>query len=131
MSEVKTNKLTGTSTAGSILVTGEGNSTTTNLQQGLVKSWCHFNGTAGSVSFEDSFNKSSITDVATGRFTTAFTNNMGNAHYAETPSSSYLSGIWDQTNMTSSSCQIFTADSPSGALSDREPTVSVTTGDLA
>ena len=35
MSEVKTNKLTGTSTAGSISVVAEGNSTTTNLQQGL------------------------------------------------------------------------------------------------
>jgi hypothetical protein len=35
MSEVKTNKLTGTSTAGSILVTGEGNSTTTNLATGV------------------------------------------------------------------------------------------------
>ncbi len=110
---------------------GSGISSGPNAVEGLAKSWCHFNGTAGSVSFEDSFNKSSITDVATGRFTTAFTNNMGNAHYAETPSSSYLSGIWDQTNMISSSCQIFTADSPSGALSDREPTVSVTIGDLA
>ena len=37
MSEIKTNKLTGTSTAGSILVTSEGNSTTTNLQQGFGK----------------------------------------------------------------------------------------------
>ena len=37
MSEILVNKLTGTSTAGSILVTGEGNSTTTNLQQGLAK----------------------------------------------------------------------------------------------
>ena len=37
MSEILVNKLTGTSTAGSIVVTGEGNSTTTNLQQGLAK----------------------------------------------------------------------------------------------
>ena len=34
-SELKVNKLTGVTTAGSISVTGEGNSTTTNLQQGL------------------------------------------------------------------------------------------------
>ena len=44
MSEILVNKLTGTSTAGSILVTGEGNSTTTNLQQGLAKAWVNFNG---------------------------------------------------------------------------------------
>ena len=33
-SELKVDKFTGVTTAGSILVTGEGNSTTTNLQQG-------------------------------------------------------------------------------------------------
>jgi hypothetical protein len=46
MSEILVNKLTGTSTAGSILVTGEGNSTTTNLQQGLCKVWSRFNGSS-------------------------------------------------------------------------------------
>ena len=40
MSTVIVNTLTGTSTAGSISVTGEGGSTTTNLQQGLIKVWC-------------------------------------------------------------------------------------------
>ena len=57
MSEIKTDKLTGTSTAGSILVTGEGNSTTTNLQQGLAKAWMSFNGSS-TVSTNDSFNTS-------------------------------------------------------------------------
>ena len=42
MSTIKTNTLTGTTSAGSILVTGEGGSTTTNLQQGLNKVWCHY-----------------------------------------------------------------------------------------
>ncbi|BCV05612.1 MAG: hypothetical protein CM15mV112_060 [uncultured marine virus] len=37
-STLKINTLTGVSTAGSIAVTGEGNSTTTNLQQGF-ESW--------------------------------------------------------------------------------------------
>ena len=36
-SELKVDKFTGVTTAGSIDVTGEGNSTTTNLQQGLAK----------------------------------------------------------------------------------------------
>ena len=36
MSTILVNTLTGTSTAGSIAVTGEGNSTTTNLQQGTL-----------------------------------------------------------------------------------------------
>ena len=64
MSEIKTNKLTGTSTAGSILVTGEGNSTTTNLQQGLAKAWAHVASAFGSL--PDSFNISSIDDDGTG-----------------------------------------------------------------
>ena len=45
-SQLKVDTLTGVTTAGSIVVTGEGNSTTTNLQQGLAKAWCHFDGTA-------------------------------------------------------------------------------------
>tara|TARA_R110000822_G_scaffold293402_1_gene415425 strand:+ start:249 stop:671 length:423 start_codon:yes stop_codon:yes gene_type:complete len=72
MSEILVNKLTGTTTAGSILVTGEGNSTTTNLQQGLCKSWITSvdNGT----SISDSLNVSSTADTATGRQKVAITN---------------------------------------------------------
>ena len=75
MSEIKTNKLTGTSTAGSILVTGEGNSTTTNLQQGLAKAWIQHNaGTA----ITNSLNYASILDVGTGNYRPNYTNNMAN-----------------------------------------------------
>jgi len=81
MSEIKTNKLTGTSTAGSILVTGEGNSTTTSLQQGLCKTWVNFTGIS-STAARDSFNVSSLTDDGTGRTTIAFSNNMANANYS-------------------------------------------------
>ena len=66
MSEVKTDKLTGVGTAGSIVVTGEGNSTTTNLQQGLAKAWAHVASAFGSL--PDSFNISSIDDDGTGEF---------------------------------------------------------------
>ena len=59
MSTVKVNTLTGTTTAGSISVTGEGNSTTTNLQQGLTKVWHNFDGQS-TVATRDSFNVSSI-----------------------------------------------------------------------
>ena len=81
MSEIKTNKLTGTSTAGSILVTGEGNSTTTNLQQGLAKCWIRFNGT-GTISINDSFNVSGIVDEGTGEYTVTINNDMANDDYA-------------------------------------------------
>ena len=81
MATLKTNTLTGTSTAGSIAVTGEGNSTTTNLQQGLCKAWVNFDGVT-TTAIDDSFNFGSITDVSTGRTTHTFTNNMGNANWS-------------------------------------------------
>ena len=80
MATLKTNTLTGTSTAGSIAVTGEGNSTTTNLQQGLAKMW-HRSSDAASPT--DSLNVSGGTDNGTGDFTYAFTNNMGNANFGQ------------------------------------------------
>ena len=59
---LKVDALTGVTTAGSISVTGEGNSTTTNLQQGLAKAWVNF--IQGGPTARDSFNLSSLTDVA-------------------------------------------------------------------
>ena len=70
MSTVKTNTLTGTTSAGSIVVTGEGGSTTTNLQQGLTKMWVH----AHQDAVQDSFNIASSTDAGTGDFTFTATN---------------------------------------------------------
>ena len=81
MSTILVNTLTGTSTAGSIAVTGEGNSTTTNLQQGLAKGWCNFDGSLSSLSPRDSLNSSSLTDNGTGNYTNTLTNNMGNVNY--------------------------------------------------
>jgi hypothetical protein len=78
-SVLKVNTLTGVTTAGSIAVTGEGNSTTTNLQQGLCKAW-HLSSDAAVPT--DSFNISGGTDNGTGDYSYAFSNNMGNVNYA-------------------------------------------------
>jgi len=93
MSTAKVNTLTGTTTAGSISVTGEGNSTTTNLQQGLLKSWVDI--PADGASLNDSFNIGSSTDSGTGDRRVAFTNNMATANYAIT------TGVLDYTAGTS------------------------------
>ena len=69
----KIDTLKGKTTAGSISVQGEGTATT-NLQQGLIKHWCHFKMNTAAVN--DSFNNSSITDQATGQFTMNLTNSM-------------------------------------------------------
>ena len=82
---LKVDAITGVTTAGSISVTGEGNSTTTNLQQGLVKQWVRTFG-AG-VTVADSFNTASVTDSGVGLYAPQFTNNMGNTNYAVLSSS--------------------------------------------
>ena len=82
-SQLKVDTITGVSTAGSIAVTGEGNSTTTNLQQGLAKHFCIFNGT-GTVAVDESFNNSSLTDNGVGQYAVTFTNAFKNLHFALT-----------------------------------------------
>ena len=72
-------KLTMNST-GQTTIVGEGGTTTTSVQQGLIKVWLQYNSDGNSI--YDSFNVGSVTDRATGNFTTTFTNNMGNDDYA-------------------------------------------------
>jgi len=79
-SQLKVDTLTGVTTAGSIDVTGEGNSTTTNLQQGLAKGWLKFD--QDNTTADDSHNVSSVTDVSTGVFNQNHSNNMANANYS-------------------------------------------------
>jgi len=81
-SELKVDKFTGVTTAGSIDVTGEGNSTTTNLQQGLAKVWVNYDSTASSDYVRDSFNVASTTDGATGSHDISFSNSTASVNYA-------------------------------------------------
>jgi hypothetical protein len=79
-SELRVDNLKGSTTGGSINVLGEGTSATTNLQQGLVKAWCNYDGDNNSIS--DNFNIGSITDVNTGIHQFGFTNVMSNVNYS-------------------------------------------------
>ena len=79
-SVLKVDKFTGVTTAGSIDVVGEGNSTTTNLQQGLCKAWCNFNQATPAIT--DSFNISSVSDDSNGKHTISFSSNFGSTTYA-------------------------------------------------
>ena len=64
-SELRVDNLKGSTTGGSINVLGEGTSATTNLQQGLSKSWITFT-SAASFTNRDSFNVSSLGDGGAG-----------------------------------------------------------------
>lgn len=79
-SEIAIDKLKGASSASSISVVGEGGTTTTNLQQGLVKSWISAN--FSSQAYNDSFNQSSLSDEGVGSFRFTLTNNFANVNYA-------------------------------------------------
>ena len=96
MSTLVTNTITGLSTAAnitigstpvvsasatSLTIRGEG-SAQTSIQQGIAKSWIHYEGDETSDVLKDSFNMAGITDLAAGRHSVTYTNNMNNAFYA-------------------------------------------------
>ena len=99
MATLKTNTLTGTTTAGSIAVTGEGNSTTTNLQQGLCKAFI----LANQITASDSFNCSGTTDHGTGDYTYTLTNGFSNSTWVlshEAGHSGVTMGFYIEENST-------------------------------
>ena len=91
MSTLLLNTLTGKTSAGSIVVTGEGGSTTTNLQQGLSKCWVNLIGT-GTAAINDSFNTSGITDNGTGEYTISIANDFSAVNYSLTTGVRGVSG---------------------------------------
>ena len=93
---VKLDTVKGYTSAASISVVGEGGSTTTNLQQGLIKVWCSQDGTASNAAAYDSFNVSGTTDNGTGDYTVTISNDMSNINYSVT------SGGGQQTGSISS-----------------------------
>ena len=80
-SELIVDELTGRASAGSIAVTAEGGTVTTNLQQGLCKSWAYIHGT-DTFALINSFNTASATDNGSGDYTTVRTNAFSNDDFA-------------------------------------------------
>ena len=102
---------------------------TQNTVQGLAKNWCSFDGTAGTLSFEDSFNSASLTDNGTGNYSVNFTNAMTNAFF-------YCNG--DAFALRHVNCESRTTAryririyNTSNSAVDREGTRGVAHGDLA
>ena len=85
--KIKTNVFEGQTTVGSIDVTSEGTSTTTNLQQGLAKVWCKLSGAAQTIN--DSFNLSSRTDNAVGQTELTFSSAFGSVHFSKTATADF------------------------------------------
>ena len=126
---LKVDTITGVTTAGSIAITGEGNSTTTNLQQGLAKAWGDCTHEAA---ITDSLNLSGGVDNGVGDYTYSFTNNMAAGNYSIPINVGYASLIsFDNNEQTTSSynLRLFTrADSLTAADATNHSTLH---GDLA
>ena len=136
-SELKVDKFTGVTTAGSILVTGEGNSTTTNLQQGLTKVWCSADENT-SVVIRDSFNTASLTDNSAANTSFNFTSAMGNTSFSGVSTSSgegsvasYDVQVEVSASRTSSLFRVLSVNYNNGAQNDSEFKNIQIAGDLA
>ena len=111
MSTLRTNALEGVDAKNSItIVAGAGNITTTNVQEGICKSWVNFDGTASGAASRDSFNVSSMTDGGTGNYTVSINNDMNDANYCCMLHASQDSGnrasLNNRTAQTASSIQL-------------------------
>ena len=133
-SELEVDKISGTTTAGSIVVTGEGGSTTTNLQQGLAKAFI-FSNQATAVK---SFNMTATTDHGTGDYTFSITNNMEDAnwmhmHNAGLEGETY--GLYLEKNLSdgnkTTGARRFLPNSQSNSVQDASNIQQVCFGDLA
>ena len=133
-SQLNVDTIKGKSTAGSISIQGEG-SKTTNLQQGLIKVWNNFDGTAANAASRDTFNVSGMTDDTTGTATTSYTNVMNNANYPAITigedDSSNQGPSGEQTSVTTSSIQFETRYQGNNTVYDLDRCHVMISGDLA
>ena len=128
-SQLKVDTITGVSTAGSVAVTGEGNSTTTNLQQGLAKAWCNFQGTS-TISVHDGFNSASLTDVATGSYKVNYTSAMNSDKYGYAFCANAQTDVGMDDNATTY-CHLFVRQGWDTTTTDIAEPCCIIHGDLA
>ena len=135
MSTILVNTLTGTTTAGSIAVTGEGNSTTTNLQQGLAKAWSHVSQSSTQV-LDGNLNVSSITDGGSGETSCTFTSAMADSVWSATVSPGSANAdnrhlTFNSNNTTRLKMECYQVRSASLSAVDADDICGVVHGDLA
>jgi len=132
---LKVDALQGVTAAGSILVTGEGNSTTTNLQQGLAKTWVFLEGVDATLI--GSLNVASSTDQGTGNHQINFSNNMSNATFAIANGHSRNNtgkAAYDEcmtNDKASTHFEFWTAQTGSNSAQDNRIVDGIVMGDLA
>jgi len=131
---LKVNTLTGVTAAGTIAVTAEGGSTTTNLQQGLAKLFAHSNQSSNAIEY--GFNTSSFTDSATGNYilnvTSAFTSKVNLVSTASSqPQASNVSCVNHMSEGSSTSSAMKYTTIENNAAKDQPFNHNTVHGDLA
>ena len=125
---LKVDALQGVTAAGDITITSEGGAATQSLQQGLSKAFCEATDAAV---LRDSSNIASGTDVGTGHYNFAFTNNMSNANFSCPCSASQnTSVIVNNAARSTSYYEIEGFNRGTGSQNDKS-TCSAVFGDLA
>ena len=134
MSTVITDNLTGKTSAGDVTITSEGGSATMQLQQGVLKMWCLVGG-GGSPTLTDSLNVASLTDAGTGQVHHNFTNNMSNANFSLTMTSSEngfnANAMELGTVRTSGTSDVYQSRADTGLPADVDGHSAQISGDLA
>tara|TARA_Y100001938_G_scaffold137986_1_gene202905 strand:- start:787 stop:1173 length:387 start_codon:yes stop_codon:yes gene_type:complete len=128
MSTLNVDALVGNTSANAITVRGEGTATTS-LQQGLGKAWN--NVTQGTSAIQDSYNISSISDDATGRFTQNYTNNMSNDLFSVSGTCQNAGNIATTGTFGSSATQFQTVVTSTASANDYDDACNSVHGDLA
>lgn len=109
---------------------------------GSAKAWCQFDGTAGTIAYDESFNGSSLTDLGVGRYQNNITSAMNTTTYpvlaeAGTEQTDYAaqSDAHDHNSMigsrTASAQRLFSVDHDTGEQDDCQSMNAVIFGDLA
>ena len=122
---------------GQTTIVGEGGTTTTSVQQGLLKNWVNFD-QRSTPAARDSFNTASFTDQDTGKVYVNFTNNMANDKFSVTTQGGrdvdYIIGCRVNEHSTST-YRITSTNNPYGGASqsyvDTDSAFSHCSGDLA
>ena len=109
MSTLKTSNIQDTS--------GNNNSTPEEIGKGRAKAWVNFDGT-GSITIRDSFNVSSITDVATGQYTVNFTNALSSSNYAAVGMNHYGISHRGTSPSSTTAFEVTSYNTTSGANTD-------------
>ena len=114
---------------GQTTIVGENGTTTTSVQQGLIKAWCKFQGNASTIANEDSFNVSGLTDNSTGVYTVNINNDMANDNYSTTCHASHFNYLYNDSNTSAGSVK-FVSENGSSAVDTEECGVQIC-GELA